>query len=90
MATRATIRYSGRVQGVFFRATTQSISRGHDVTGWVRNEADGSVLLVAEGEDRALQAFLDEIADQMRGNITDADITHQPATGEFTTFEIRG
>lgn len=40
----------GRVQGVFFRATTKNEADNLGVSGWVRNEPDGSVWIHAEGE----------------------------------------
>jgi len=52
-------RVTGRVQGVSFRWYTQEQARSLGVTGWVRNEPDGSVLLHAEGEDDAVDALLE-------------------------------
>jgi acylphosphatase len=51
-------RVSGRVQGVSFRWYTEEQARGLGVTGWVRNEPDGSVLLHAEGQDDAVDALV--------------------------------
>jgi len=55
--------YSGRVQGVGFRYTCKDIARGYDVTGSVRNLADGTVELVASGVSEEVEDFLDEISD---------------------------
>jgi acylphosphatase len=52
----ATVR--GRVQGVGFRATTQYEARKLGLAGWVRNRADGSVEVEAEGPREALEMFL--------------------------------
>jgi len=83
------IRFTGRVQGVGFRATAQWIARAHPVSGWVRNEPDGSVLMVAEGQPNHLEAFLEAIRDRMEGRIRTEDRQAAAATGEFTGFEIR-
>ena len=55
MAVRA--RVTGRVQGVGFRFHTQVEARRLGVTGWVRNEPDGSVLVHGEGEPAAVDAL---------------------------------
>jgi len=86
---RSSVEYSGRVQGVGFRYTTRSIARRYDVTGYVRNLPDGRVELVAEGQPQELDAFLGEIRERFLGNIRDERRDVQPATGEFTDFEIR-
>lgn len=86
---RATVHYSGRVQGVGFRYTTKSIARRYRVTGYVCNLPDGRVELVAEGEPPELDAFLIEVRDRFFQHIRDERRDNQPPTGEFSGFEIR-
>ena len=87
---RHDIRVTGRVQGVGFRYTAMRAAADHpDVTGWVRNEPDGSVRCVVEGETAALDAFLADLRGRMEGNIDDVSITAGDATGEFEIFEVR-
>jgi acylphosphatase len=52
------IRVYGKVQGVFFRAATRDVAEALNLTGFVRNEPDGSVYLEAEGADDCLQKLL--------------------------------
>lgn len=47
----------GRVQGVGFRAATREAAKSLGLRGWVRNQADGSVLTLAAGEAEAMQRF---------------------------------
>ncbi|MCA9751590.1 MAG: acylphosphatase [Gemmatimonadetes bacterium] len=55
---RIDARITGRVQGVFFRASTERRARELGVRGTVRNEADGSVFLEAEGDPAAVDALV--------------------------------
>jgi acylphosphatase len=48
----------GRVQGVWFRGSTERVARAEGVTGWVRNRPDGSVEAVFEGEPDAVERVL--------------------------------
>jgi acylphosphatase len=45
----------GRVQGVYFRASTQREARRLGLTGWVKNRGDGSVEILAEGEEVSIR-----------------------------------
>lgn len=80
----------GQVQGVAFRAHTQRVAQGLGLTGWVRNEPDGSVQLVAEGSQAALETL---VAWVERGGPPRAVVAHSPrqwgpATGAFADFVI--
>jgi acylphosphatase len=58
-ASRVIARVTGRVQGVNYRASARREAQLLGLAGWVRNEPDGSVLIDAEGDPAALEAFLD-------------------------------
>lgn len=53
------IRIYGRVQGVFFRASTREKAQELHIRGNVRNEDDGSVAIEAEGDDDAIAKFIE-------------------------------
>jgi acylphosphatase len=86
---RYTITFTGNVQGVGFRYTTVNISAGFNVSGWVRNDQDGTVQCVAEGDKTELDRFVKAIKDAMHGHIENATIQTGPATNEFEGFHIR-
>lgn len=50
---------SGRVQGVFFRASTKAVADQIGIRGIVKNLPDGTVFIEAEGEDFLMEDFLD-------------------------------
>jgi acylphosphatase len=50
-------RVTGRVQGVGFRAFVRRLARDCGVAGWVRNDPDGAVSVLAAGSDEALERF---------------------------------
>ncbi|MEO8394554.1 MAG: acylphosphatase [Chloroflexota bacterium] len=80
----------GRVQGVGFRDSTQRRAAELGLSGWVRNQADGTVETTAEGERATLETFL---AFLHRGpssaRVTQVDADWRAATGGFAHFGIR-
>jgi acylphosphatase len=70
---REVVRYTGRVQGVGFRATAAATASGFAVTGWVRNERDGSVMLEAQGTAWDVERFLEAIGERLARFIRGAD-----------------
>ncbi|WP_418835724.1 acylphosphatase [Paratractidigestivibacter faecalis] len=62
---RTRYRFVGQVQGVGFRWTSSRIASGLGLTGWVRNEYDGSVTCVLQGTDAQIGAFFSQLADMM-------------------------
>jgi len=86
--TRRTLLFSGRVQGVGFRATAAALARRHCLQGFVRNLADGRVETVVEGEDAAVSHFLDDLRRTFERQIQNCQDRSDAATGEFGGFEI--
>jgi acylphosphatase len=84
----ATVR--GRVQGVGFRYFVVRRALELDLVGWVANEADGSVVCVAEGPPAALDALEAALHGGPTGAIVDAvDAVRMPGTGRFDRFRVR-
>ena len=90
MKIRTTVTVRGIVQGVAFRHHTTRAAAQHQVTGWVRNQADGSVQACFEGEEEQVQAMVQWCRrgpDLARVD----DLIEEPGeyTGEFAGFSIR-
>lgn len=80
----------GRVQGVNFRYYTQLRARELGVTGYVRNKWDGTVEVVAEGEQEAVEKLLEFIQVGPRGaRVQRVDSQWQDPTGQLKYFEVR-
>jgi acylphosphatase len=90
MKTRVHVVISGRVQGVFFRASTAEKADELGLTGWVKNTPDEHVEAVFEGEESAVDEML---AWCHRGpphaKVIKVSADIEPFTGEFTEFSIR-
>jgi acylphosphatase len=89
MKSRLHIKVYGDVQGVFFRANTQSQAQKLGVFGWVRNVNDGSVEVLAEGEHEKLQKLLDWCQHGPAGaSVSKVDFEWQVNMDEFSDFRV--
>ena len=87
---RVHVYVSGRVQGVFFRAETQRAAVGFNLTGWVRNMADGHVEAVLEGEDENVDKMLDWChIGPPAARVKNVSTEEEHYTGEFREFSIK-
>jgi acylphosphatase len=88
--TAVQVKVTGRVQGVAFRWEAQHAAERLGVTGWVRNEPDGSVFVVAEGEEAILHRFLAYLREgPPAARVVGVDADWREATGAFSTFQVR-
>jgi acylphosphatase len=53
------ITISGRVQGVGFRYFVQQKANEFGISGWVKNNVDGSLLIMAQADEPTLNTFID-------------------------------
>lgn len=86
---RLRITYTGRVQGVGFRATASHTAAGYAVSGWVRNEPDGSVLLEVQGSESEVAAFRAALRTRMGAKIQRESDSQVGEVLDEPGFEIR-
>ncbi|MGM0372245.1 MAG: acylphosphatase [Halobacteriota archaeon] len=86
---RAHVFVSGRVQGVFFRATTRDQAQERDVDGWVKNLPDGRVEAVFEGSEAAVKGMIEWCHEgSPAANVEAVDVRWADPQG-IEGFEIR-
>lgn len=86
---RAHVYIHGRVQGVFFRATTRDKARSAGVKGWVKNCLDGSVEAVFEGEKEAVDTMVNWCRKGPAGAFVEhIDVCWEEYSGEFDEFSV--
>jgi acylphosphatase len=79
----------GRVQGVYFRASAQREAKRLGLGGWVKNRPDGSVEILAEGEEtsiRELYGWAQKGPSAAR--VENVDTRWRSFTGEYPDFRI--
>ena len=90
MQKRLHLIIKGRVQGVFYRASTRDTAVKLGLKGWVRNMADGSVEAVFEGNEKTLKEVLQWCRNGPPGAyVSKIEEKWDEFTGEFDRFDIR-
>lgn len=86
---RRRIRFIGHVQGVGFRATARWVAASHAVTGWVRNEPDGTVVLEIQGDPAEIDAYLNALRERLARFIRQEHADTIPVIPDESAFVIR-
>ena len=79
--------FYGNVQGVGFRSRARWMASGLGLTGWVKNEWDGSVEMEVQGQTFDIQELLKRIQEQNWIEVSDMEITDIPCEQE-NSFHI--
>ena len=90
MKTNVHVIISGRVQGVWFRASTKQKAEQLGLTGWVRNISDGCVEAVFEGEEQLVNQMIEWChSGPPLSKVKNVDAKNQNPTNGFDGFSIR-
>ncbi len=89
--SEARVVVSGRVQGVYFRASTRDAAVRWGVRGYVRNLYDGRVEAVLQGDRAAVESVVAFMREGPPGaHVNAADVEWRPAMEAFDGFSVRG
>ncbi|MBI5234045.1 MAG: acylphosphatase [Deltaproteobacteria bacterium] len=84
---RAHVVIEGLVQGVFFRANTVEVSRANGVFGWVRNNQNGDVEAVFEGNEEAIKKVIEWCRiGPPAARVENVRVEWEPFKNEFDSF----
>lgn len=90
MKKRIIVKVFGEVQGVFFRVGVREKAEELRLVGWVRNVADGTVEILAEGEEGNLKKLISYCKEGPRfAKVERVEVEWEEASGEFGEFMIR-
>ena len=90
MRKRAELKIYGKVQGVFFREISRIEARKLNLVGFVGNEPDGTVKIVAEGEDKDLNRIIEWCKyGPDNAEVEKVDVKWAEATGGLDDFTIK-
>ena len=80
----------GHVQGVFFRGNTRDRANRMGIEGWVKNQANGDVKAVFEGDEELLEDMIDWChKGPPMARVDEVKTTWKEATGDFEEFRVK-
>lgn len=80
--------FSGSVQGVGFRFTVSRIAVRYNMTGYVKNLADGSVEVIAQGQPDEIELFIENIKESFSGYIRGCKESNESYNSSLSDFGI--
>jgi acylphosphatase len=90
VAVQYEIKITGSVQGVGFRYFVQKRATEFEITGWVKNMSDGSVRVMARGDESGMNAFVDHLkAGPSMARVADVSVNRMPETEQFDGFRVK-
>ena len=90
MQKQAVLKIYGKVQGVFFRDSSRRKAKELNLTGWVKNEPDGTVQIVAEGQESDLKELIEWCKNgPNHANVDEVGIEWLNSTNQFSDFLIK-
>lgn len=89
MKKRLHVVVKGQVQGIFFRVTAKEKAESLGINGWIRNNSDGTVEGIFEGEEKSLKEILVFCHHgPSLARVEEVDEKWQKCKGEFEHFRI--
>lgn len=88
MKKQVQVYYKGNVHGVGFRYTAENLSNKYPITGFVRNNPDREVEIIAEGEEEDLKGFLSSVNSSMKNYIQKVSENWMDYGGTYEDFRI--
>lgn len=86
---RQQLRFKGRVQGVGFRYTANSVAQSLGITGWVYNDFDGSVLMEAQGTKFEIDDLISKLQSGTFIEIDSVERTELPVDENEKYFRVK-
>lgn len=90
MTIRVHVVISGKVQGVFYRASTKEKADTLGITGWVKNMPGGKVEAVFQGDEQQVQKMIEWCWNgPPQSQVIDIKVRREPLSDNFFSFNIR-